>query len=240
MTEHAWRGRTRKFVAARLDRTSYLGLHLTLGLLAIALVIWAFGALLDEILEQRGLVRWDTDVALRVHLAATPAGTRVAQLVSNVGSPTSMAVAAALGVVALWRRHRLLAVTWLAAVAGGLVIDALLKLAVRRVRPPYGTAYLHIDSFSFPSGHAMGATIGAGMLAYVLHQLLPGRARGVLLFLAAALVVVLVGGSRIYLGVHYPTDVAGGIVGGVAWIAVCLTGAGVARGRAADRATPTA
>jgi len=228
------------FLAARLDRTSYLGLHLTLGLLAIVAALWAFGALLGEILENEGLARWDQATSLAIHDAMTPALTTAAQLVTNVGSPVGMGVLAAVAVVLLWRRHRLLAQTWIAAAAGGGVVDVVLKGAVRRARPPYGAGYLHHDSFSFPSGHAMAATIGFGMLAYVAHSLRPGRATAAAAYLVAALLTLLVCATRIYLGVHYPSDVAGGVFGGVAWLAVCQTGAGVARGRAATRATPTA
>lgn len=233
-------GRTRRtWLAARLDRTSYLGLHLTLGLLAIAATLWAFGALLEEILEDAALVRWDTAQSLRVHLAATPNGMRVAQWISNVGSPMAMGAIALVGVLVLWRRHRLLAVTWIAAVAGGSLVDVLMKLAVHRARPPYARAYLHIDSFSFPSGHAMAATIGLGMFAYAIHQT-RGRRAAFVAWPIAALLALTVAASRVYLGVHYPTDVLGGSIGGAAWLAICLTGASVARRRRADSVTPTA
>jgi undecaprenyl-diphosphatase len=239
-TPNTDRGRLHRFVAARLDRTSYLGLHLTLGLAALVLALWAFGALLGEILENAWLVRWDRATSLAIHEAATPGTTAVAQLVTNLGSPGGMGVLGACAVVLLWRRHRLLAQTWVAAALGGAVVDVVLKEAVRRARPPYGTRYLHIDSYSFPSGHAMAATIGFGMLAYVVHALRPGRGTAAAAYAAAALLTLVVCATRVYLGVHYPSDVAGGVVGGAAWLVICQTGAGVARGRAATRATPTA
>src|SRR5438067_13423058 len=92
------RGRALKFIAARLDRTSYLGLHLTLGLLALAAAIWAFGALWSEILENEGLVRWDRATSLHIHDAMTPGMTAVARAVTNAGSPTAMGVLGAVAV----------------------------------------------------------------------------------------------------------------------------------------------
>ena len=86
----------------------------------------------------------------------------------------------------------------------------------------------------------MAATIGFGMLAYVVHSRRPGRATTIVAYLLAAVLTLLVCASRVYLGVHYPSDVLGGVIGGGAWLVVCQTGAGIARRRAATRATPTA
>jgi undecaprenyl-diphosphatase len=223
-------GRVRQFVEARLDPRSYLGLHLTLGLAAAAIAIWAFSALLEEILETSAIVRWDIAVATQMRAAATPNGLRLASLVTNLGSPAAMTVLAAYGAAKLWRRHRVLALTWIGALVGGGVIDQLLKLAVHRARPGQVAFLVRSDSYSFPSGHAMLATVGLGMAAYVAQT--TGRVRPVAGYTVAALLVLLVGTSRVYLGVHYPSDVLGGFIAGGAWLAVCLTGAQVARGRA--------
>ena len=76
----------------------------------------------------------------------------------------------------------------------------------------------------------MAATIGYGMLAYVLGTYwYPRGLRRRFLFLAAALVALAVGASRVYLGVHFPTDVIGGFAGGTAWLAICVTGTRIAR-----------
>jgi undecaprenyl-diphosphatase len=171
----------------------------------------------------------------------TPLATDVARTVTNAGSPVAMGVISAIAVVVLWRKHRLLAQTWIAAEMGGSIVDFVLKEAVRRQRPPYSSAYLYFHSYSFPSGHAMGATIALGMLAFAIHQThrdRPGLAA--LAYAAAAALTFLICATRVYLGVHFPSDVIGGVFAGLAWLAVCLTGAHVARGRAATRATPTA
>ena len=233
------RGRALRFIAARLDRTSYLGLHLTIGLLALAVVIWAFGALLTEILENAWLVEWDKATSLRIHQAMTPGTTAVARFITDAGSPGAMAVLTVSGVLLLWRHHRLLAQTWIAATGGGAVVDVVIKDVVRRARPTYGTSYLHFHSYSFPSGHAMAATIGFGMLAYVVHRRVPGRGTAVAAYAMAAMFTLLICATRVYLGVHFPSDVLGGCIAGLAWLIVCITGAGVAGHRAATRATPT-
>ena len=237
---NARRGRVRRFVAARLARTSYLGLHLTLGLIALVVALWAFGALLGEILENQGLVRWDQATSARIHDAMTPGLTRAAIVLTNAASPEGMLVLGACAVLLLWRTHRLLAQTWIAAALGGEILSSVVKHAVHRTRPTFGAGYLHLTSYSFPSGHAVAATIGFGMLAYVVHQLGPRPAVVVAAYAGALLLVLLVCATRVYLGVHYPSDVLGGILAASAWLAVCLTGAGIARHRRATPTTPTA
>lgn len=231
------RGRLARLVAARLDRESYLGWHLTLGLALALLAAWAFGALLEEVLDDAGLVRWDVATVARLHAAATPAGLRAFWVVTQLGSPAAMAGLALAGALVLWRAgRRLLLLTWLAAFAGCGVLDAGLKALVHRTRPAYAAAYLHGHSYSFPSGHAMGSAVGYGTLAFAVHHWgRGGGARRWLPYVLAALAALLVGASRLYLGVHFPSDVLGGYAAGLAWLAVCATGYAVARGRASRR-----
>lgn len=108
---------------------------------------------------------------------------------------------------------------WAAAFAGGGLLDEVLKLVIQRPRPPYATAFLHHYSWSFPSGHAMGSLIGYGMLAYVLVVLwIHARRTQISVVLGAALLIVPIGLSRLYLGVHYFSDVVGGYAAGPLWL----------------------
>ena len=74
------------------------------------------------------------------------------------------------------------------------------------------------DSFSFPSGHALFATCFFGGLAVLLSHRLRSRLLQVLIWIVALLLIVLIGASRVYLGVHYPTDVLGGFAVGIVWV----------------------
>lgn len=232
-----WQGRASRLLAARLDPGTYLGLHLTVTLIAAALGLWLFGALLDALLDNATMVRWDVATSAAIHARVTQPGLRAFTIVSQLGSPAAMAFLAVAGAAVLWRqRRRTLVMGWIAAFAGGGVLDAVLKSVVHRDRPAYGTGVLVGHSYSFPSGHAMGSLIGYGMLAFVLarhwHPRAPWRrvAAG-----AAALLVLAVGVSRLYLGVHYPSDVLGGWAAGAAWLAACVAGVGIARQRQLDR-----
>jgi len=128
------------------------------------------------------------------------------------------------------RREWIVLAGWLAAFAGGGLLDVVLKLVIRRPRPPGAAAFLQHFSWSFPSGHAMASLIGYGMLAYVLTLLwIHRRSAQIAVVLGAALLIIVIGFSRLYLGVHYFSDVVGGYAAGVLWLSACISGLEVAR-----------
>lgn len=119
---------------------------------------------------------------------------------------------------------------WLTAI-GGAVLNTLLKSGFSRARPALETA-VYAGHFAFPSGHAMSSVVIYGTLAYLIVRGAPGRhALQTLTILGAALVIILIGLSRIYLGVHYATDVLGGYLVGFAWADLCVLTYEVGRAR---------
>ncbi len=236
------RHRLRSLWQDRLDPGTYLGLHLTVGLAILALSIWLFSALLVGVLENDTLVRWDMIIDGSIHARMTALDLRVVSAVSQLGSPVAMALLGLGGAVMLWRaRRRAVLMGWVAAFLGGALLDQVLKLAVHRQRPEYAATFLHGHSFSFPSGHAMGSTIGYVMLAYITrHSWRPRPRLRLAVRGGTTLVVVAIGLSRILLGVHYPSDVIGGWAAGVAWMTVCTAGIGIAQQRHMDRVHPVA
>ena len=214
--------RTRQFFAARFDPRSQLGLGLTASLLLSALAIWAFGGLLDAILDNDLLVRVDMQVESWFHRHATATGLSIFDAVTQLGSPVVFVVVAAVAIY-LWRKNkRLLLWSWIGANLGGTIVEYVLKNSIHRSRPQYAAAFLNGHSYSFPSGHTMGSTVCYLLLAYFIagSGSVSNRAR-VIAFIAAMAVIVAVAVSRLYLGVHYPSDVLGGFLAGVAWLAVC-------------------
>jgi undecaprenyl-diphosphatase len=217
-----------RFVAARLDPKAYLGLHVTVSLTVAALALWLFGAVLEEVLDNAVVVRFDIATMDWIAAHTTPLGLRVFAAITRLGDIPVIPTIAVAGAWVLWQqRHRLVLVCWLSAYFGGVLVNRLLKLLIHRSRP---VRVVHENTFSFPSGHAMAATIGYGMLAYVLATYWhPGGIRRRFLFLGAAILALAVGVSRLYLGVHFPTDVIGGFAAGTAWLAICVTGTRIAR-----------
>ena len=211
-----------QFLRDRFDPRSHLGLGLTVRLVLFVLAIWAFSGLLDAVLDNRTLVRVDRSVETWFHTHATPVGLKIFSIVTQLGSPV---VNVLIGVVALflvYKRQYPLLITWLAANLGGKILEFIIKNTVHRTRPAFGAEFLRTVSYSFPSGHTMGSTICYLMLAYMI-AMRPGASRNLryVAYALAILVVCTVAFSRLYLQVHYPTDVMGGFAAGFAWLAAC-------------------
>lgn len=232
--------RLERFLRNRLNRETYVGLHLTVSLIVAGLAIWLSAALLEAVLDNATVVRLDIAAAQWIHSRARPSGIAVSELISEIGSPTTMGVIAfAGGAFLLARRRMVMLLTWVAVFAGGGLLEKLLKVSVHRTRPAFTPTAPVEQSLSFPSGHTMMCAIGMGMLVYMLTvpRHMPKPWRGILIGLALSLVLA-VGISRIYLGAHYPSDVLGGLAFGTAWVSVCVAMAGLEhhrRGRSLAR-----
>lgn len=140
-----------------------------------------------------------------------------------------LAVAGAL----LARRQYHALVLLLVAAFGGMLLNVLLKPVFGRPRPDVALRLTEVRSLSFPSGHAMGSAIVYLTLAALLARLVRPRALKLYFLGLAALLTFLVGTSRVYLGVHYPTDVLAGWTVGLAWALLCWTVARYLQGRGA-------
>ncbi len=219
------------FVTGRFARGEYLGLHLTIGFVISVTGLWLFGGITEDVIHHDPLTQFDVTVLDWVHARATPAGYAISNAISLLGSPLTLTILAlGVGFLLAARRQWILLGGWLAAFAGGGLLAAVLKLVIHRPRPPYAAEFLQHYSWSFPSGHAMGSLIGYGMLAYVLALLwIHRRSAQISMALVAALLIVAIGLSRLYLGVHYFSDVVGGYAAGVLWLSACISGLEVAR-----------
>ena len=230
-----WR-KLRRFARRRLDRDSELGLRLTINVVLFGLVVWGFAGLLEEVLDNAKLVRWDVAANAWLHVHATPNGLRFFDAITLVGSPGVWVVTALFALWLLWRREHFLFLAWIASnVAGGL-LQLLLKATVHRDRPQYAARYLHGQSYSFPSGHTMSATIAWSLMVVCAGLSLGWHGhRRALLYVASTTLVLAIGFSRLYLGVHYPSDVAGGLIAGTAWVVLCTTAIRIADSEEAAR-----
>lgn len=222
----------KSFVRKRLSPGEYLGLHFTLGMLATIAALALFGSIAEDVVDREELAIFDLRVAAQIHAHATSAGIELFRAITQLGSVLMLAMIA--GVTALAHfitRHRLLAGAWIATVARGALLDLGLKHLFERPRPEGATRYLHAVSWSFPSGHAMGALVGYGMLAYVLIMLSRSTGQRIAAVVIAAVLILAIGLSRLYLGVHYFTDVLGAYAAGAAWLSACVSGTDIARRR---------
>lgn len=131
-----------------------------------------------------------------------------------------LVTAAAIFYLLLIRRWRE-ALLVLAAVGGGQILSSLLKLGIDRPRPDLVSHLAAVQTLSFPSGHAMMAAVTYLTLGSMLAGIAPGRATKIYVLGVALLITLMVGVSRIYLGVHWPSDVLAGWCAGFAWAMLC-------------------
>lgn len=214
----------RAFLRARLARGTRFGLHLTLGLAVAILAAWLFGAIAEDVVDRDPIVYTDLAISTWLQQHRTPALTPLMLGVTQLHSHVGIAALASLLGFYLYRRR---AYYWLSALVvalpSGMILNALLKLIFQRPRPALDTPLLHLATYSFPSGHTLNATVFYGFLA---AYLIAHRQRWATLAIAPAIALALIGlvaFSRVYLGVHFMSDVLASFVEGVAWLAICLT-----------------
>jgi undecaprenyl-diphosphatase len=184
--------------------------------LALILFVWLA---LD--VTRGDAMRLDTPIREAVHARSSPPLTAMMRGVSLIGSEV---VLAPLGVILVWRlvaaKRRRAAVVFGVAALGAEALDQIMKLLFDRPRPEPFFGLASPITHSFPSGHAMVSCCFFGVLAMILAAREPSRARRISIFAAAAILVALMGFSRVYLGFHYPTDVLAGYAAAVVWLAV--------------------
>lgn len=203
--------------------SAYLALHLALGLL-MALAVAVFAALAEEALAAGEMAAFDVAFARALHETRTPAWERAFSVVSWLGTRAALAVGTVLvAVPLLLRQQALVALGWVAAQAGGGLLNRALKETFERTRPEFADPLLAASSWSFPSGHAMGTFIFCGVGCYLLLRGNRSWPTAAVAVTASASWCVVMAFSRLYLGVHYASDVIAGLLAGVAWVAVCIS-----------------
>jgi len=198
----------------------------------IALIVIAGGTITalagDQFIELAEMVHSKSPllqkVDTRIHDWAvshrTPSSTRFFVLMTNAGGPIGMAALAVIVAVALLIRRRYRWLIYLLVTAGGgALLNTELKRAFARARPDVAEMLRLANGYSFPSGHAMGSTVTLGALSYMAFRVLnTWRTRAAALALAITLIVA-IAFSRVYLGVHWVSDVAAGVAAGTIWVA---------------------
>jgi membrane-associated phospholipid phosphatase len=223
-----WLGR--RYALPRKSSALSPGVYLVIRLAAGFVVLVAGAALFAGIAEELGdgervgqLDQVFSD-AVREHTAGW--ALQAFAWITRLGDTATLSVLCiAVAAVLLLRGRRWLALAWVLAVGGNALLNTTLKAVFARTRPLHEGGLIEAGGWSFPSGHSSGAVVLYGMLAYVLLRSLPpalaSRASLPLVLLAAA-TAFSVGCSRIFLQVHFATDVLAGFASGTAWLAVCV------------------
>ena len=189
-------------------------------LAAAVLSLFLFGWIANE-MRAGDTLRFDLAIRNWVHQFASPGMTRAMTAISLLGYNiliVELVIALAVFLFLRWRR----AAIWLAmTMAGALALDLALKYAFHRPRPtPFFGAALH--SFSFPSGHALCSFCFYAVLAGLIAARVRSLVLRILVGTLAAVLVIAIGLSRIYLGMHYPSDVIAGYLAAAMWVSTML------------------
>jgi len=210
---------------------AYVALHLVLGLVLV-IAVAAFLVIAQGVLARSPVVAFDNAFARAMHAGSSPQWQAIFSVITFLGTGWVLTLATvAIGVALIRRGQRVVAFAWMAAQAGSGILNWALKGLYERARPEYADAFLYSSSFAFPSGHAMGTFVFCGLGCYLLLR--DGRSwtsSWVTIAVALSWSVVMAF-SRLYLGVHFVSDVVAGLVAGSGWLVVCVSSLEIIRRR---------
>ena len=210
---------------AGIDAQSFyatVGIFLVVGAIIAVAATVAFASLAENVLEG-GTQTFDVAILEWLHGHQSKTLTAVMVEMTYLGTGTVVIVVVGVAALFLWHtEHKHSARLLLAATIGNILLNGALKLVYHRPRPSVFAWQTTAVSSSFPSGHAMSATVVYGTVAYLLLRLQKHRWAKMLTLTGATLLILLICLTRLYLGVHYPSDVLGGIVVGLAWASFCM------------------
>lgn len=184
----------------------------------------AFAMLLIRLCQevwQKEFWQLDTNILLSIHQWTSPALDQIMLSITSLADPEFVVIIVVTSIGwLLWKKQFNQIKILVLACAGALILNQGMKIIFNRPRPTLWPSLLHETSFGFPSGHALGSIVLYGLLAYFYAVYRPHHAKGI--YFCSALLIGSIGFSRLYLGVHYPTDIIAGYITGWLWLVACI------------------
>ncbi len=199
-----------------INTLRHQGIWLLGYLFILAIVAW----LCREVWEKE-VLSLDRSLLLWIHQFANSQLDGVMLFVTALGDP-GIVITVFISTIA-WlgmKRRYIDVIRFTIACTGGLLINQVMKLFFAKPRPELWARLISEHSFSFPSGHAVGSMVVYGFIAYILARELPIYQKSI--YVVASILIIAIGFSRLYLGVHYPTDIIAGYGVGILWLITCL------------------
>lgn len=200
------------------------GLYLTIGVVISAISLFLFIGTIQDILARDPLALADARITNLFALFRATGTSKFMLFITYMGKWQAVFLGTSLFAIVLFllgkRRY---CYSLILSVAGGQVLVSILKNIITRQRPPLANAVIMEKSFSFPSGHAFIIFSFYLLAAYILWKLIRGRVRHAMILVLGIALIILIPMSRVYLGVHWASDVLGSVFVGMAWLSVFIT-----------------
>ncbi len=191
------------------------------GILLAALALWVFAQIAEEVLEAESYA-FDTNILLIVRSWQSPLLDIAMLGITFIGDPLVLLISCLiLGTWLLRLKQKSEATTLAIAAIGAIGLNVLLKQLFSRARPALWEQIVDVGQYSFPSGHAMVSMVIYGFIGYILANRY--RRQQVWIISLTTLLITTIGFSRLYLGVHWPTDIIAGYAAGLVWLIACIS-----------------
>jgi membrane-associated phospholipid phosphatase len=199
-----------------------VGIFLSAGALVAITGTYAFARFASHVSSGRTQA-FDESVLRWVAQHRSPSLEPIMMEITFLGTGTVVMAIVVVSGLFLWlSNHKYSAALLMICTLGGILLNTLLKVGYSRPRPQLFDWVMPALSWSFPSGHAMSAAAVYGTVAYLAARLQKRHLHRVITMLCAVVLIALIAITRLYLGVHYPSDLIAGVIIGLAWAAFCM------------------
>lgn len=195
--------------------------EIVIGVVIILLSLFLFADIAKDTLFDKKVVDIDINISQYIYGFRTPFMTEVMIFISYFGADFILVFSTVIAIVLSWKKHKKESILFAIMLIFGSILNTTLKQIFQRPRPDIDPLFT-LTSYSFPSGHAMNGFVFYATLAYFTYHFSGNIKRTVLFSFIAGILILLIGISRVYLGVHYPTDVVAGYLAGLLWFVLVI------------------
>jgi membrane-associated phospholipid phosphatase len=212
------------FVKSRFNINKRNGLYLTIGTIITAVFLFIFFNLIEDIFDASSLLIFDKNIIRVIESIRTPFLNKIMAFITYMGNIYAVAISFLIMVILLiilkkWRYLYSLLISF----SSSAIFVVLIKNIIGRQRPPIENALIVLKDFSFPSGHSYFAVAFYGLSIYFVFDILTNKILRALVIIFGTVLVLSLGFSRLYLGVHWPSDVFAGFAVAIALITTIIT-----------------
>lgn len=212
------------FLKKRFEKAAFTGLPLTIFSAVFLIFLGTFFGITEAVVNSLAIVKIDNSFEQFLYALRTPLGANIFYVITNfAGQSTVIVLGIAAALYLLFKKELLYLYTLILIFAGAESSVYLIKILINRPRPIADIAYYIENSASFPSGHSMTAMAFFGFITYYIVRHVSGKNNRSIVIMLGSLLILLIGFSRLYLGVHFLSDVLGGFLIGGLWLIAGVT-----------------